>query len=362
MAFGVLTTNSVEEALARAGEGAGNKGHEAAVAAIEMAEVVAQLTRQADAEDLAAWRARGRTRATGPARRRCRSCISGTSARRDIVKTRRRRSSTCSGRTRDPPADDLRDVRHRAGARHRGAARRDRSADRRHRRALAAGADGGPRPPDPAHGGLRDAARPATPPAVVINEALELARTFSTEESVKFINGMLDAIRKKIDARDNEPLGRRVAMSISHDEQSPAAPVEPRGARRSSASRSIRARFERQHTISDAGRRLRPAHARRARGRARHDRHERPDPRDPLVRQGELPGAVRRPREDPGLHPPGRAAASSTSRSTSCSTSATGSASKGGCSAPRPTSSRSGRRGCTSWRSACCRCRRSGTA
>ena len=45
MAFGVLTTNSVEEALARAGEGSGNKGHEAAVAAIEMAEVVAQLTR-----------------------------------------------------------------------------------------------------------------------------------------------------------------------------------------------------------------------------------------------------------------------------------------------------------------------------
>jgi 6,7-dimethyl-8-ribityllumazine synthase len=47
MSFGVLTTNSVEEALARAGDGIGNKGHEAAVAAIEMAEVVAQLTRQA---------------------------------------------------------------------------------------------------------------------------------------------------------------------------------------------------------------------------------------------------------------------------------------------------------------------------
>jgi transcription antitermination protein NusB len=45
---------------------------------------------------------------------------------------------------------------------------------------------------------LRDA---STPPVVVINEALELARTFTTEESVKFINGMLDAIRKKIDAR-----------------------------------------------------------------------------------------------------------------------------------------------------------------
>jgi transcription antitermination protein NusB len=43
---------------------------------------------------------------------------------------------------------------------------------------------------------LRD---PAPPPPVVINEALELARTFTTEESVKFINGMLDAIRKKLD-------------------------------------------------------------------------------------------------------------------------------------------------------------------
>ena len=40
--------------------------------------------------------------------------------------------------------------------------------------------------------------QPATPPAVVINECLELARTFSTEDSVKFINGMLDGIRKKL--------------------------------------------------------------------------------------------------------------------------------------------------------------------
>ena len=39
----------------------------------------------------------------------------------------------------------------------------------------------------------------AQPPAVVINEALELARTFSSEDSVKFINGMLDAIRKKLE-------------------------------------------------------------------------------------------------------------------------------------------------------------------
>ena len=41
----------------------------------------------------------------------------------------------------------------------------------------------------------------ATPPAVIINEALELARTFSTEDAVRFINGMLDAIRKKLGTR-----------------------------------------------------------------------------------------------------------------------------------------------------------------
>ena len=40
---------------------------------------------------------------------------------------------------------------------------------------------------------------PDTPHAVVINEALELARTFSTEDAVKFINGMLDAVRKKLE-------------------------------------------------------------------------------------------------------------------------------------------------------------------
>lgn len=37
-----------------------------------------------------------------------------------------------------------------------------------------------------------------TPPAVAIDEALELARRFSGEESVHFVNGVLDAIRKGI--------------------------------------------------------------------------------------------------------------------------------------------------------------------
>lgn len=43
MSFGVLTTNSVEEALERAEPGPSNKGREAADAAIEMARLFAQI-------------------------------------------------------------------------------------------------------------------------------------------------------------------------------------------------------------------------------------------------------------------------------------------------------------------------------
>jgi N utilization substance protein B len=38
--------------------------------------------------------------------------------------------------------------------------------------------------------------RPETPPAAVINEALEIARRYSDRDSVDFVNGVLDAIRK----------------------------------------------------------------------------------------------------------------------------------------------------------------------
>ena len=41
---------------------------------------------------------------------------------------------------------------------------------------------------------------PATPRAVVINEAIEIARKFSSPESVQFINGVLDSVGKEIEA------------------------------------------------------------------------------------------------------------------------------------------------------------------
>lgn len=39
---------------------------------------------------------------------------------------------------------------------------------------------------------------PATPPAIVINETLEMARRFAAPESVHFLNGVLDAIAREV--------------------------------------------------------------------------------------------------------------------------------------------------------------------
>ena len=41
---------------------------------------------------------------------------------------------------------------------------------------------------------------PDTPAAVVINEALELARTFSGDDAVRFVNGVLDAVARELRA------------------------------------------------------------------------------------------------------------------------------------------------------------------
>ena len=41
-------------------------------------------------------------------------------------------------------------------------------------------------------------AQPDTPARVIINEAIELARAYSGEEAVGFVNGILDALRKDL--------------------------------------------------------------------------------------------------------------------------------------------------------------------
>jgi 6,7-dimethyl-8-ribityllumazine synthase len=51
IAFGVLTTNTVDEAFARAGDDEANKGREAAAAALAMARLYATLDARPDAPD-----------------------------------------------------------------------------------------------------------------------------------------------------------------------------------------------------------------------------------------------------------------------------------------------------------------------
>jgi len=41
---------------------------------------------------------------------------------------------------------------------------------------------------------------PALPPAIVINEAIEIAKRFGAEDSGRFINGVLDRIRQELPA------------------------------------------------------------------------------------------------------------------------------------------------------------------
>lgn len=46
--------------------------------------------------------------------------------------------------------------------------------------------------------------QPSTPRTVAINEALEIARRFSTTEATQFINGILDAIKRDLESDGSE--------------------------------------------------------------------------------------------------------------------------------------------------------------
>ena len=43
-----------------------------------------------------------------------------------------------------------------------------------------------------------------TPKVVIIDEAIEIARRYSTDESTEFVNGVLDAIRQELEPEGTE--------------------------------------------------------------------------------------------------------------------------------------------------------------
>src|SRR5262245_59938644 len=59
-----------------------------------------------------------------------------------------------------------------------------------------------------------------TPRTVAINEALEIARRFSTYEATQFINGILDAIKRDLDEQQPQ---KNVQPEIEDSEPSPPA-------------------------------------------------------------------------------------------------------------------------------------------
>ena len=63
-----------------------------------------------------------------------------------------------------------------------------------------------------------------TPRTVAINEALEIARRFSTYEATQFINGILDAIKRDLD----KEFPQEDAAAVPHpDELQPGQPAPP---------------------------------------------------------------------------------------------------------------------------------------
>ena len=191
-AFGVLTCDTLEQAIDRAGLKAGNKGYEAGLAAVEMASLHDKLqsqlraplrgndeqirhtqkvtrTRVADAVSARHGQADDRRRAQDFLERAQATWTKKFGALRTICFAWRRSVT--------PEIDQLIEK----NAEH---WRMDRMAavDRN------VSACGDRRVP-----GISRDAKP-----VVINEALEIARRFSTPESVTFINGVLDSVAREL--------------------------------------------------------------------------------------------------------------------------------------------------------------------
>ena len=133
----------------------------------------------------------------------------------------------------------------------------------------------------------------------MINEAIELARTFSGEEAVPFINGVLDAVRKTLE----RGMTRR----------------DSRPSRKGDQLRQRRANFEELQRLGvtpyphaftapipcGPGGGARIEGSRHAGSRARPDADRGAHSGDSEFRQGELPGDLGWRRQNPGLHPQG---------------------------------------------------------
>ena len=197
MAFGVLTTNSAEEALARVPAGPGNKGWEAAMAGVEMATLHRAARRRttrrpAVIDSGTGWQWARQSRDV--AIQMLYQWEVGRLSVPEVAESFWRIGEideSIPERARERAAELVRGTVEQVGRIDRilEEASRNWRLDRMpviDRLILRLGI----------YELLHD---PDTPPAVVIDEAIELARRFSTEEAVPFVNGVLDAVKDRIE-------------------------------------------------------------------------------------------------------------------------------------------------------------------
>ena len=132
--------------------------------------------------------------------------------------------------------------------------------------------------------------------------------SYSGEEAVGFVNGVLDACQETARPR---VVAADVRQSMS-DESRPDPRSGASQLRRRSSQLGVDPLSDARSTRTAHGRRSWSTHTAR-----RPARRSRPSSRgratagrilgDPQLRQGQLPRPLRRPRDDPGLHPQGRA-------------------------------------------------------
>jgi N utilization substance protein B len=68
---------------------------------------------------------------------------------------------------------------------------------------------------------------PDVPPVVSINEAIEIAKSFGTEESGRFVNGVLDRVRSEVPRPAREPAAGSSRAKKSKQAAKPAKDIVP---------------------------------------------------------------------------------------------------------------------------------------
>ena len=200
VAFGVLTTDTIEQAIERAGTKAGNKGADAALCALELANLLRRLEAEmspsagscrASAQRVAQVRAAGALSAAARRRTSCTELRSSTRPKKASARATPNISTSCSGGVTARCASSTSDCGHSSTG-------RSNSLDPIERAALWIGL-------------YELSFRLEIPYRVVLNESVELAKRFGATDGHKYVNAILDRAARELRAGGAGRTARRRA-------------------------------------------------------------------------------------------------------------------------------------------------------